>query len=404
MSESSTTKRKEMETEIKEKPPSKRRKRAKPTKRKKPEHDSSNQKPLVQPKKRSKTNPPETQKNAKPKITSITETKTKTKPKAKTPRAKSKTKPKAKTPKAKSKTKPKAKTPRAKAKAKPKTNAKPKVKPKAKAKTKKKAKPKKAPKKAAIIIDDGASAIEPLEISAVKHICMLCQSPLLYNTDADTIDKNEVKKEDEKKTPQSTVCQDCYQIVLNNIHHTHEDTSRLRSLPDDMKQAIACTFVHPHPSKNVSADFWSRTDHGFKCWYDHHVFNGPIFSYPDRYEHNKFVVWGVFCSPFCTKAYILAHQKPKLSLFTLMMRKVYKYQESVPVASDVELLLDPFNPLPIDQWRQMPIQKMRARICNPSEKPFMMKQQKIFGHILPEHPCFRKMRQWNEVMVEQPIQ
>lgn len=103
------------------------------------------------------------------------------------------------------------------------------------------------------------------------------------------------------------------------------------------------------------------------CMYDTHAFEGKVFTYPVKELQTGWVVKGCFCSPNCTKSYVLRTHACSMSLLTRMMADVYGIDSSLVVpAPPVELLekycLSP-GALSIDQLRSM------SRLITPMSKP-----------------------------------
>lgn len=234
-------------------------------------------------------------------------------------------------------------------------------------------------KEPAVISRSNNSSSTPIDIGHNIFVCHLCRCRLKGNS--------------------NTICQECYDGVIKRIKHTNQQATAT-NLPIEVREAISCTFEHPHPSVAVSSDFFNELNRVHKCMYDLHEFKGPAFSIPEKYANNRFTVWGIFCSPSCCKSYLMKNHKRNMTMFSLMMTKVYKVHKTIPFASDLELLADPINPLDIQQWRQLAAKDVKVSITHTQEKPFIMQKRNIFSHVLPSHPAFRWIRSWNDIHVQ----
>lgn len=172
---------------------------------------------------------------------------------------------------------------------------------------------------------------------------------------------------------------------------------------DEVKHGIGHTFVHEDPFTGKPSDFWSENKDGLPCLYDHHPFVGPIYSYPIARDSLKgtWAVRGIFCSPYCVKAYINSQSNipPRCNtLFTLMMTMVYHASTTIPPASDIEELL--YTKKTIEEWRALPKQYIQVRWVVPQEVPFHMENRKVFSYPTSGHPALSFIKTWNSSMAE----
>ena len=170
---------------------------------------------------------------------------------------------------------------------------------------------------------------------------------------------------------------------------------------EKFQHAALHTFEHEHHFNNVGPEFWQKNPQKLKCYYDHHSFNGPIYSYPVTFEESKWSVRGVFCSPHCVLKYISTQKGIPdrcYTLFTLMMRSVYDCQHDVAPAADVEML-DSTN-MDIETWRMIPKQHLQLRVSQPHNIPFRMQKLAIFGYPARSHPAYDDLVKWNQTMSE----
>lgn len=170
---------------------------------------------------------------------------------------------------------------------------------------------------------------------------------------------------------------------------------------DAFDHAVANTFVHEWSLSKVKPDFWTTNSDRFPCQYDHHVFDGPIHSYPVSYKNNEWIVRGVFCSEHCALKYItIMKNMPAgcITLFTLMIRMIYHGSGDTVPASDVELLLNPLQPMTIEEWRAIPKQKVQIRLLSPQFVPFRMEQRQVVSHPARSHEAYNTIKEWNQTM------
>jgi hypothetical protein len=127
----------------------------------------------------------------------------------------------------------------------------------------------------------------------------------------------------------------------------------------------------------VANDFWKANKRGLCCWLDVAEFEGPVYSFPIRKEHNKWIMRGVFCSLHCVKRYIIENcfmNTSVFTLFSLMCVQVYNVECEVVPAPQVHLLkqfcIDPDVGLTIQQFREFGPSRKSIRIVDPPIYPF----------------------------------
>lgn len=64
-----------------------------------------------------------------------------------------------------------------------------------------------------------------------------------------------------------------------------------------------CSRKVVHLMSETSGDIWP-TSSPYACWYDGHKFTGPPVGIPERYEDDKFYLYGNFCSYECAMCYL----------------------------------------------------------------------------------------------------
>lgn len=172
---------------------------------------------------------------------------------------------------------------------------------------------------------------------------------------------------------------------------------------EEFNHAVNYTFIFESTLNDVPQDFWKSNPKRLPCLYDHHPFDGPIYSIPIEYKHRlkMFVVRNVFCSPHCAKKYMLVTRDfptKCYGLFSFMMRSVYGYGGDVPPASDVELLI--YSGMDIEKWRELPKQAVYIRLLPKEIHPFEMANRNVVAHPLSVHPAFEKIMRWNQQQME----
>lgn len=193
------------------------------------------------------------------------------------------------------------------------------------------------------------------------------------------------------------------QVVV--IRHAGEEdpVPPVPSTPDEFKHAIVHTFTHESTFNNLPPSFWRTNSLRFPCRYDHHVFEGQVFSLPTELKQNQWTVRHVFCSPHCAKKFMVTQaeiQSRIFTLFALMMRIVYDWHGDVEPASDVELLLNPLAPMSIEAWRALPKQHVYVTLTVPELVPFRFETRNVVSHVLPTHPAHTDIKNYNRTVAE----
>jgi hypothetical protein len=129
--------------------------------------------------------------------------------------------------------------------------------------------------------------------------------------------------------------------------------------------------VISHELPQLKSGFWKENTHNLSCMHDTETFQGPVFSYPIRYNNGIWYVRGFFCSLPCTKRYIIDNVSSfdSLSLFTLMCHKVYNCTEVIIPAPSRNILAKFFpwcGSLSIEEFRL----KNKYDIITPPVFPF----------------------------------
>lgn len=129
--------------------------------------------------------------------------------------------------------------------------------------------------------------------------------------------------------------------------------------------------------ENVSPDFWDTNVHNVCCWLDCEPFDGPIYSYPIRKEHDKWTVRGIFCSLHCVKRFIIDLNFQNNSLltdFSLMCLQIYGIEDEIVPAPQYQMLQKfsiPGNKsLTLKEFRAAGPQNRAIRIVYPPIYPF----------------------------------
>jgi hypothetical protein len=191
----------------------------------------------------------------------------------------------------------------------------------------------------------------------------------------------------------------------NEKKEVHPDTCRRQIISNkaEFEHAVKHTFCHEWSLSMAEPSFWNDNRHKFPCRYDHHTFSGPIFSYPIAYKDGKWTVRNVFCSPHCAKKYLSTQKNiPSrcYTLFALMMRVVYQWEGDVVPASDIDLTMNPLEPMSLETWRQIPKQHVQVRLTMPESVPFRMENMNVVSHPMPTHKAYEDIKQWNSTMAE----
>lgn len=190
--------------------------------------------------------------------------------------------------------------------------------------------------------------------------------------------------------------------MADTIRHTCLE-SEASSTGDFLRDAVRHTFVHESNLNGVSPSFWMTNHLKFPCYYDHNVFEGPVFSYPRSYSNHRWMVSGIFCSPNCAKKYISMSKHIPTSiytLFSLMMRMVYNCSDEIVPAADVELLLNPLEPMTVQAWREIPRRHVQVRLTLPELIPFQMQSIKVTSYPSTTHPGYEDLRKISSLMAE----
>ena len=171
----------------------------------------------------------------------------------------------------------------------------------------------------------------------------------------------------------------------------------------DLKHGIEHTFVHETVFNDKPPEFWKTNPDRLPCLYDHHPFDGPIFSIPLEYNHRlkKWTVSSIFCSPFCAKKYMLTSKDiyPRCyTLFSQMMKVVYNCTEDIQPASDISVLL--YSDIGIEAWRKLPKEHVKMSLLIPEILPFVMQSRNLVSHVLSTHPAYNKLIKWNQMEAE----
>lgn len=149
-------------------------------------------------------------------------------------------------------------------------------------------------------------------------------------------------------------------------------------------------------------EFWTTNAERLPCLYDHHPFEGSIFSFPVRRQGHRYTVTGIFCSPHCAKKYIITTRHVPsqcLSLFSHMMLSVYQCPEVVTPAPDIETLL--YSPaMSIAEWRAIPRERIHLRLQVPHIVPFQFQHTQLYGYPADSHPAYKALTAFSAVMAE----
>lgn len=173
---------------------------------------------------------------------------------------------------------------------------------------------------------------------------------------------------------------------------------------EQFEDAVRHTFIQESPFQVEDPEFWRTNPERFPCQYDHHPFDGPVYSIPlYKKGNNRWIVTGFFCSPHCAKKYMIIHSEFPTScytLFSLMMAVVYNWTEEVVPASDIVLTLNPREPLSIEAWRALPRQHVYRRLIVPHMVPFQIQSSRVISYVMEGHPAYQYTAKWNATLAE----
>jgi hypothetical protein len=112
---------------------------------------------------------------------------------------------------------------------------------------------------------------------------------------------------------------------------------------------------------------WTSGTEDICCHHCTEQFEGPAFSYPIRREPTgKWVVRGVFCSPACSKRFVVGMGFASFKLLTLledMFSEVYQVSNVRPAPDRLVLSKFTKGGVSIGEFRSMNVFKSSSEIC-----------------------------------------
>jgi len=148
-----------------------------------------------------------------------------------------------------------------------------------------------------------------------------------------------------------------------------------------MQPQKSTTGIFVFERDNVKPGFWNENVDRTCCWLDTEPFDGPIYSFPIRKEHDRWTVRGIFCSLHCVKRYIIENSFMNTSVFTLfslMCVQLYGVKGEVVPAPPYQIL----QKFSISGQKALSLQEFRS--VGPDQKSITVVEPPVYPFRFPD--------------------